>query len=527
LCPALSLAQNGVTVSGLDVKPGTVTFNVSWKNTGVPDVWSDTVWVFVDYNNGTGKMVRLPLSPGATLTATSAPGAGKVMEVPGNDQGVWVVGNARSAGSFSATVQLLTATTGLYAMCAYTSNYPPVGKYLSAEKLSFTGTPEYQLLLKHIESGATSTASSRGEFTLPADYVLASFNDATGSPGRIQCIPPAVQTLNASASGFCVGSTSVSLALAGTENGAGYQLYRNGSPVGAVLAGTGSPATFTEKYNVTGTYTARVAAGMYCPAIMTGTHTVTSYPSPAIALSGGVASQTVDRYKPIATITYTASNATGIALSSGRLPAGVTGAAAGTRFTISGTPSDIGTFNYAVTASHTNGCASNPATGAITVRPDTPPGAVSAQSWYYGAQRWSDNIVASPAGCTKTNFLTLSMYQPQYIVFSGRYYYNWACVDAAKNTLCPSPWRVPSQEDIQTLINNTNAGTLSRDWGYGGYVVRDNQGGLSDYGFYWSSSTSQFDTIGDHAWSLVFNNSSLLILFDEYQINGLQVKCVK
>jgi uncharacterized protein (TIGR02145 family) len=269
-------AQNGVTVTGLDVKPGTVTFNVSWKNTGMPALWRDTVWVFADYNKA-GVTTRVPLSPGATLTATSAPDVGKVMEAPGNDQGVWIVGNARSAGSFSATVQLLTAAANLRGVCVYASNYPPVGKYLSAGTFSFTGTPEYHLLLKHIESGATSTASSGDEFTLPAGHVIASFSDATGAPGRIQCTPPAVHTLNISTSGFCTSAEMASFALSGTEHGVGYQLYRDGTPVGAVLTGTGSPATFTEEYNATGTYTARVVAGTYCPAMMTGTHTVTEY----------------------------------------------------------------------------------------------------------------------------------------------------------------------------------------------------------------------------------------------------------
>jgi hypothetical protein len=70
LGPAMLAAQNGVTVSGLTVNSGTVTFDVSWKNTGMPALWSDTVWVFVDYNNK-GVMTRLPLLTGATLTATS------------------------------------------------------------------------------------------------------------------------------------------------------------------------------------------------------------------------------------------------------------------------------------------------------------------------------------------------------------------------------------------------------------------------------------------------------------------------
>jgi hypothetical protein len=101
-------AQNGVTVSNLDVKPGTVTFNVSWKKADMPAVWSDSVWVFVDYNNA-GKMERLLLS-GATLSAPSWSAATVIFGKDDNYQGAWIVGNARQESSFSATVQLLAAT---------------------------------------------------------------------------------------------------------------------------------------------------------------------------------------------------------------------------------------------------------------------------------------------------------------------------------------------------------------------------------------------------------------------------------
>ena len=56
-----AVAQNGITVSNLRTEPGTVTFDVRWGDKSLPAVWSDTVWVWVDYNNA-GKMRRLPLS---------------------------------------------------------------------------------------------------------------------------------------------------------------------------------------------------------------------------------------------------------------------------------------------------------------------------------------------------------------------------------------------------------------------------------------------------------------------------------
>jgi uncharacterized protein (TIGR02145 family) len=281
-CPAMLAAQNGVTVSNLAVNagsPSTVTFNVSWKSAGMSALWSDTVWVFVDYNKN-GRMERLPLSPGATLTATS-PG-GQVIEEIDNNKGVWVAGNARDAGTFSATVQLLTATANLAGVCAYASNYPPVGEYLSATKISFTGTPMYNIILKDNGDG-TITRESGKLFSVPDGYTVQSFTDKTGAPGIMKCIVPATYTLQVSALDFCAGSEGVQFALDGTEAERRYQLFRNNSAIGAVLDGMGNAATFTGSFNETGTYTAHtVADELYCATAMDRARVVSENPLPAI-----------------------------------------------------------------------------------------------------------------------------------------------------------------------------------------------------------------------------------------------------
>ena len=283
LWPMVLVAQNGVTVSGLVINAGTATFNVSWKNTGMPAIWSDTVWVFVDYNKN-GVMTRLPLRAGATLTAHTAPDdVGKVIEVPGNTDGVWVVGNARSAGNFSATVKLLTAAAPAVSpgACAYASNYPPVGRYTTATSVSFTGTPMYKIVLKETGGTGVLTEYSDGLYTIRSGYAIQSFTDATGAPGVFHCTMPATQTLLASAAGYCEGATAVQFALNSTESGVVYQLYRDNAPVsGATLNGTGSAATFSGTF-AAGDYRAEALPGATCPAAMSGTHTITLYPTPA------------------------------------------------------------------------------------------------------------------------------------------------------------------------------------------------------------------------------------------------------
>jgi hypothetical protein len=177
-CPMILSAQNGVTVSNLDVKPGTVTFNVGW-NDNQPEgfLWSDSVWVFVDYNKN-GVMTRLPIT---SATAT----AGTVEKISGNSKGVRVIGNARSAGNFSATVHLLTDIIDVAGACAYASNYPPVGEYIDATQIKFTGTPPYDLVLTSAESGTYTYSINAGYYQLYAGETMLSFTDKTGAPGFI------------------------------------------------------------------------------------------------------------------------------------------------------------------------------------------------------------------------------------------------------------------------------------------------------------------------------------------------------
>ena len=202
LLPLFGAAQNGITISNFRAAPGkaaapdTLAFDIEW--TKLPDtvVWSDTVWVFIDYNNA-GAMMRLPLATGATLTNPSWEGA-RVIEVPDNDNGVWVVGNARTEGSFSATVRASVGaglepapgdgfeTRTLHGACIYAINYPPVGRYTAANQIKFNGTPDFFLTFTDA-STATVLRAAAGTYVVPPDKALASFHDASLAPGK--CIP--------------------------------------------------------------------------------------------------------------------------------------------------------------------------------------------------------------------------------------------------------------------------------------------------------------------------------------------------
>ena len=122
---------------------------------------------------------------------------------------------------------------------------------------------------------------------------------------------------------------------------------------------SGAPTSIgTFNYTVT-------ATGLCLPTSLTGTITVN--PDAAISLSAGSNNQTVCISTAIATIGYTISGGgTGATITG--LPAGLTGTYSGGIFTITGSPTVTGTFNYSVTTTGT--CLQKVATGSITVNPD-------------------------------------------------------------------------------------------------------------------------------------------------------------
>jgi hypothetical protein len=275
-------------------------------------------------------------------------------------------------------------------------------------------------------------------------------------------------------------------------------------------------------------YATAPSSGVNCVSATSAAMAAVVAAPPTITRSGGALVQSVNRGAPITTITYTASNATSISLSSGSFPTGMKGAASGLVYTISGTPSATGTFGFTVTTANGNGCTNATVSGTITVvaysnSTGGPTTAYSTGVIVFGSQSWTDHIVATPAGCANTDILYSSSLPPaQYRVSNGRYYYNWTCIDSYPTQLCPSPWRVPTSSDVNTLISNTDATTLLGLWGTGGIAIGntiDNVGQNAYYGV-----STELDS--DNAYLLRYFSGTLDLDYTQ-KYRAPQVRCVK
>ncbi|MES2812976.1 MAG: T9SS type A sorting domain-containing protein [Bacteroidota bacterium] len=166
---------------------------------------------------------------------------------------------------------------------------------------------------------------------------------------------------------ICIGE-STTITLFSTENLVSYQLRDAlNNNIGSPILGDGSDITFDVSPGSTTTYNVLSFTTVpFCATDITDTVTISVNNQPSISLSSANDIQAVCINDPINDISYTINDATGASVSG--LPTGVVGNYVAGVYTISGTPSVAGTFNYTVTT--TGGCA--PAVslgGTITVTP--------------------------------------------------------------------------------------------------------------------------------------------------------------
>lgn len=144
----------------------------------------------------------------------------------------------------------------------------------------------------------------------------------------------------------------------------------------------------------------------------------------------------------------------------------------------------------------------------------TPPHAASTQTWTFGTQTWSDAI--QMPDCNDGTFENSeTVPQGRSYTSGGKtyYYYNWAYVNANKNTMCLSPWRVPTKSDIDVLMEG-EVEDHANAWGFGGYAYGSSVYLVNRQAYIWYSS-------GGYYWYGYDNQ------IDATLSHGMQVRCVK
>jgi gliding motility-associated-like protein len=281
----------------------------------------------------------LTVNPNVTMTLTSATGTDNqtVCINAAITSIVYTVGN----GGTGATVAgLPLGIAGVYN--AATNTFTISGSTL------LVGTYNYSVTT----SGGCSSVTLNGTIIISPDVTI-TLTSAAGTDNQTVCINTPITPIAYTTANNATGVTTAGLpaGVTGAFNSTTHVFTLTGSPT---VAGT---------FNYTVTTTGGCGSDF-----LTGIINVNPNATIALTSAAATANQTVCISTPIANIVYTVANgATGAGVIG--LPAGVTGTfGPGNTFTISGTPTVAGTFNYTVTT--TGGCASASLTGTIIVNPN-------------------------------------------------------------------------------------------------------------------------------------------------------------
>ena len=216
---------------------------------------------------------------------------------------------------------------------------------------------------------------------------------------------------------------------------------------------------------------------------------ITVSASPACAAAAASTTPTLTVNTVLTNITHATTSATGIGTPTG-LPTGVSAAWSGNVITISGTPTNTGTFNYTIPLTGTS-CSSVNATGTITVSAPVCPATIAYNSYTYntgsiGTQCWmqenlrtrlyndgteisfnnsggSDGVTPSQTWSVLTYgahtiYANDSVASPSNLSNYG-YLYNWyaakGIATAGSTTyknICPTGWHVPTDSEWNKLV---------------------------------------------------------------------------
>ncbi len=308
-----------LTISGTPSVAGTFNYTVNTSGTCLQKTLTGSITV----------------NPDAAIVLTSAGGTDN-SQTPCINTAITSITYTVSGGATSATVTSL-----------------PIGvsSSFSGSTLTISGTPSvagtFNFTVNTI--GTCIQTSKTGTIIVKPDAAIGLTSAIGTDNSQAPCINTAITPITYTVSGGAASATVTALPTGVTGIFSGNILTISGTP--------SVSGTFNYTVNTTGTCVQTFKTG-----------TITVNPNAAIGLTSiaGSDAQALCVNTAITTITYTVSGgATSATVTP--LPTGVSGVFAGNTFTISGTPSVSGTFNYTVNTSGT--CVQTSETGTITVYP--------------------------------------------------------------------------------------------------------------------------------------------------------------
>ncbi len=322
------------TITGTPTQPGTFTYTVT--TTGPCQQVSLNGTISVNDNSTIG-----------LSSATGTDGQTVCINEPVNNI-VYATGGGATGASISAGA-LPDGVTG-----SYDSN---TGTFTITGTPTESGTFNYTVTT----TGPCNNVSLSGTISVNNNSTI-NLSSAIGTDGQAVCINHAITAIT-----YVVGGGGTSATLTGSL------------PTGITGSFSGGVFTISGTATESGSFSYTVTSVGPCTNVsLSGTIMVNA--DATIGLSSGPGAQVVCINTGIIPVAYAmGGSATNISITAGSLPSGVTGSFAGGVFTISGTPTESGIFNYTVTTA--GPCANQSLSGTITVNPSPVVNAVSNVSY--------------------------------------------------------------------------------------------------------------------------------------------------
>jgi hypothetical protein len=351
--------SSSYTVSGY-TNASSYVWNVSPSSIATISSGQGSNTVTVDYSAGGNASI--------TVTPMSACGSGAAATtnvlVAENDEMVLSSGNSIQTSCSNSPIDPILYNVNASVTGVSSSGLPSgVTASYSGGVVTVSGTPTVS-----ISSSQTYnyTLTTSGGSCLPTSDTGSITLDPSEEINLVTAPISNAQTL-------CEGGTinTIQYALGANTSGATLSWGANGAPTGISY----DPATLTFSGTLTDDITSTTvyaytltSTGTVCPDQETGTITVNADSSIELISASGTDSQILCQNTPIDTISYRLTNAGSASIPTADLPAGVTYSISGNTLTISGTPTESGTFNYTITtSSNPGGCLSASINGSMSI----------------------------------------------------------------------------------------------------------------------------------------------------------------